>query len=271
MDNAAREKLIDRIRKLRAKGENAAVTEAEANTFLDAAARLMEEHAITAQEFELAGIGIDPIEKRGVHTSPHKMHPACVVLDAIGKLTGTHIGLRVTTTTVGGRRTREVGSLLISGRQQDREIADYMFDQVRNLIDGAWKAERSQRLAQIAGMALKAGTTVSFVLSQEETKSYLEMSGYGVSARARRSFGFGMGHRLGKRIEQMAVRHGDSQNALVVWRQNLAVTPRKEPRPLDIDFKSYSQGDAVGKDASLGRGMASGQDAVLEIGHDDVR
>jgi hypothetical protein len=192
--------------------------------------------------------------------------------DAIGKLTGTHIGVQVQTTTVGGCRTREVGSLLISGRQQDREIADYMFDQVRNLIDGAWKAERSQRLAKIAGMALKAGTTVSFVLSQEETKSYLEMSGYGVSARARRSFGFGMGHRLGKRIEQMAVRHGDSQNALVVWRQNLAVTPEKERRrPLDIDFKSYSQGDAVGKDASLGRGLSRGHAAVLVIGHDDVR
>lgn len=260
-----REKVIDKIRKLRAKGENAAVSEEEANAFLDAAAKLMRKHRVDDGDLARAGIDVDRVYARGVHVSTHKMHPACATIDAIGKLTGTHIGVG-TTTTRRGRRWSEENFLSISGRPQDREVAAYMFDQVRNLIDGAWRAERDRRLPPLRRAASQAGVTVAFILRDGTTKKMLREYGYAVDARARRSFGFGMAHRVAKRIEAMAVRHGDAANALVVWREKITPNAREQKRP-DYDISSYWSGDNAGKSASLGQGVAAGQPAVLSLEH----
>lgn len=262
---ADREKLIDRIRKLRAKGEDAGVTEAEANAFLDAAARMMADHSIADDDLAKAGIGVEPVEKKGAHVSIHKMHPACIALEAIGKLTGTSIGISVTHGRVNGK-WREIGSLTISGRQSDREIADYMFDQVRNMIDGAWKVERERRLAPLIRSAKEDRADVGSLLRHPEVREMMRKHGLGIGHKERRSFGFGMARRITQRIASMATRHADSSNALIVWREQRTVTEdKRKPKPVDLDMHSYSQGAAVAKDIDLGQGVCAGQVDVLRI------
>lgn len=264
---AFREKVIDKIRKLRAKGSNRGVTEEEANAFLDAAARLMKEHSVDDGDISRAGIAVEPIRKRGVHTSLQKMHPACTALSAIGLLTGTYIGIRVASSRwVGNKRlAEEVGFLTISGRPPDREVASYMFDQIRNLIDGAWRIERERRLEflRIAiGQRNASGRFLQAVYGR--VRKEMEESGRGIGAKQRRSFGFGMAARLADRIEKMAVRGADKANALVVWQA--ARAPEGKPqKKLDLDVLAYTKGDAAGKQASLGQGVAAGQAAVLMI------
>lgn len=267
---AFREKVIDKIRKLRAKGSNGAVTEEEANAFLDAAARLMAEHSVGDDDIARAGIAVQPIRKRGVHTSLQKMHPACTALSAIGLLTGTYIGLRVESSrrVDNGRLTEEVGFLSISGRPSDREVASYMFDQVRNLIDGAWRTERERRLEFLRIATGQRNVSSRFLLVvYGKVRKEMEEDGRGIGAKQRRSFGFGMARRLADRIEKMAVRGGDKANAMVVW-QGVARPEGKPQKKLDLDLRAYSQGDAAGKQASLGQGVAAGQAAVLMIEED---
>lgn len=263
-----RERLIDKIRKLRAKGEGHGTTEAEAHAFLDAAAKMMRDHGVDDAEMIKAGIGIEPIEKKGVHTSIHKAHPACVCLEAIGKLTGTSIGLRVTTGTKGGKQ-REIGALTISGRPQDRQIADYLYDQIRNLIDGAWSVERKNRLDRVAKvLRVKEPhiTDVGEILAQTWMRQGMADAGLGIGHKERRSFGFGMGVRLAERIERMATRHADSENALAVWREQTTVSDKKKQTKLDLDLAAYGKGSDVGKTADLGRGVEAGQSDVLRLG-----
>jgi hypothetical protein len=258
-----RERLIDKIRKLRAKGSDSGVTEDEANAFLDAAARLMAENNVGADDLAKAGIGVEPVEKVGAHTSIHKMHPACTVLDAIGKLTGTSIGVRVETIPKPHGGWREIGALTISGRQQDREVADYMFDQVRNLIDAAWRTERERRLEP---MRKALGPAEQHFATHPDIQKFAREKGYGIGHKERRSFGFGMARRLAQRIEQMATRHADSSNALAVWHDTHEVTPdKKPPKPLDIDHRAFSKGSSAGSDVALGDGLASGQRHVHQI------
>lgn len=264
---ADREKLIDRIRKLRAKGSDSGVTEEEADAFLDAAARMMAENNIGADDLAKAGIGVEPVEKRGVHVSVHKMHPACMTLDAIGKLTGTSIGMRVSSVHRNGR-WREIGSLMISGRLADREIADYMYDQVRNLIDGAWRTERCRRLAPLMRSLEGKDARVRLLdlVNHPDVSAAMKKHGHGVGAKERRSFQFGMARRIAERIELMATRHNESQNAMTVWREQCSVTEDgKKAKPLDLDMHSYSQGAAIGRSAELGQGVATGQKSVLSL------
>lgn len=266
---ADREKLIDKIRKLRAKGENAAVTEEEANAFLSAAARLMAEHRLTDEEMRVYGIGVEPVEKVGVHTSIHKMHPACACLHAIGKLTGTHIGVVINAYIREAERRayREIGSLAISGRPHDRQIAEYMFDQVRNLIDGAWAAERRRRLARLQAQAVNHGIPLAHLLRMRDIKDALRERGHGVGAKERRSFGFGMAHRMNDRIEAMAVRRADKEAALAVFRKKMEQVDKaaESDRKPAMDMRAYAQGDVAGRQAELGQGVATGQASVLAI------
>lgn len=267
MSASDRERLIDKIRKLRAKGEGAGTTEAEANAFLDAAAKLMRDHNVGDDDLAKAGIGIEPVEKKGVHTSIHKAHPACVCLEAIGKLTGTSIGLRVTTKTVAGKR-REVGALTISGRSADRQIADYLYDQIHNLIDGAWAIERKSRLDRVAQVIRVREPTadVREALAQSWMRKGMAEAGMGIGAKERRSFGFGMAMRLADRIEKMATRQSDSATAMTVWREQTTVTAdKKKTSKPDLDMAAYGRGAQVGETADMGRGVGAGQTSVKAI------
>lgn len=270
MSASDRERLIDKIRKLRAKGQNTGTTEAEANAFLDAAAKLMREHDVDDDDLAKAGIGIEPVEKKGVHTSIGKAHPACVCLEAIGQLTGTSIGLRVTRKIVDGA-AREIGALTISGRPADRQIADYLYDQIRNMIDGAWAAERKSRLDRVAQVIrLREPTAdVRETLAQTWMRQGMADAGMGIDTKARRSFGFGMAMRLAERIERMATRQADSANAMTVWREQTTVSEdKRRQKKLDLDMAAYGQGAKAGETADLGRGVETGQASVKGIGVD---
>lgn len=258
-----REKLIDKIRKLRTKGADGAVTEAEANAFLNAAARLMADHGVNDEHLAKAGIEVGVIEKKGVHVSLHKAHPAVFAIDAIGKLTGTSIGMRVTTVPLPKGGWREIGGLTISGRPADREIAEYLYDQVRNLIDAAWKAERRRRIDRIRSAL---GSEHAELETHPEVQEFVAKWGLGVGHKARRSFGFGMAYRLADRIEKMATRQAESETALTVWRERCDIDDdKKPPRPLDLDLASYRDGAIAGKDASLGDGVSAGQGSTLKL------
>jgi hypothetical protein len=265
--DAVRDKLIDKIRKVRAKGSDGGVTEAEANAFLDAAARMMAEHGVHDDDLAKAGIGVDPVEKKGVHVSLHRAHPAVICTAAIGKLTGTSIGLRVTTVPVDGGGWREIGSLTIAGRPADREIADYLYDQIRNLIDAAWKAERDRRLAKVGALLAE---DEEHLATHRIIQAEVAKMGLGVGHKARRSFGFGMARRISERLETMATRQADSATAMAVWREKNKDTEDKKQKSLDLDFSSYGRGAEVGKDVALSSGISAGQQQVLHIGKSEV-
>lgn len=261
-----REKLLDKIKKLRAKGADGAVGEAEANAFLDAAARMMAEHGLSDDDLAKAGIDIEPVEKSGVHTSIHKMHPACIVIDAIAKLTGTSIGLRVTSTKRNGK-WREIGAFTIAGRPSDRQVADYLFDQVRNLIDAAWTAERAARFSRVEALVSNEPGYHPSMLRSSVMREFMSKNGFGVDRKERRSFQFGMARRFAERIEAMSTRHADSEMAMVVWREQNTVTEQKKSKPVDLDMRAFAKGGDAGKDTHLGHGMAAAQKAVAAIGN----
>jgi hypothetical protein len=255
MAEADREKLIDRIKKLRAKGSDKSVSEEEANTFLDAAARMMAENTVTDEDLLIFGIDVEEYPKRGAHTSPLKAHPACLVCDSIAALTGTAIGFRVTY-----KKGREIGSLTISGRKPDREIASYMFDQVQNLIDATWRAERRRRLQPIIN-ELKTeryrGLKLSDLLRVPELNKQLSAIGNGVGSRERKSFGLGMAYRMDSRIHAMAVRKGDAEAAKGVWEKKVTVTEH-DNKSFKADTGELLRGFRAGNEVELGAGVGAG-------------
>jgi hypothetical protein len=258
MAEADREKLIDRIKKLRAKGSDSAVTEEEANAFLDTVARLMAEHAISDEDLHLYGIEVEIIPKAGVHVDVNKQHPAALALGAIAHLTGTAIGSSVCSNAAGSK----VSALVISGRKPDREVADFLFDQVRNLIDAAWKEERRRRLAALQSVLRKPeweGVSLRECLRVPGASDR-----FGVDKKNRRSFGIGMAINFSNRIEAMAVRKQQSDDASKVWNREVKATydDTKDMAKLkaSLDARSVLAGQSqAGKiELELGAGIRAG-------------
>lgn len=250
-----RERLLDKIKKLKTKGTDAGVTEEEANAFLDAAARLMREHGIDDTDVERAGIDVVKIDKKGAAFNASIAHPAAFACASISALTGTSIGM-------GTRyewdqkalKERHIGTLIIAGRPPDREIADYLFDQVRNLIDGAWAQERKRRISVASGYGFTAGE-ISNVIADEK--------GFGIGHKARRSFGIGMAVRIAQRLEAMAARKADCEAAQAVWEAN--VEAKKDKSKLDVEMHAFMSGRKSGDRVDLGQGVATGTAAPLAI------
>jgi Protein of unknown function (DUF2786) len=264
MSDDVTNKLLEKIKKLRAKGADQAVGEDEAASFLDAAARLMADHGLSEKDVERAGIVSEFFEKKGVHWSTAKSHPAVFALASIGRLTGCAIGLRAAKQRRNGK-TVTVCGLTIVGRKADCEVASYMFEQMRNLMDAAWAQERKRRRDKAVSVLGQLDGFHIGLLDTDVMQKALEGSGLATGTQQRRSFRIGMACRLAERIEAMATRNGDFETAKAAWLERNPDVKGPAKPGFKIDPNDFAHGARAGADASLGQGMAAATAAPLAL------
>jgi hypothetical protein len=256
-----RNKLLERIKKLRSKGEDAAATDAEAEAFLAAAARMMKEHDLSDSDVETAGIEIVEVQRVGAHAHEGMAHPACQCIVAISNLTGTRIGMSTKRRKIYNPKERKItqemtGWLKVAGVKADIEIAIYLFDTVKNLIDAGWKFERARRIqATILELAKQEVTmTEQRLLASHNGKDFMAAISQGIDAKSRRSFGLGMAISLTSKIEAMSTRHKDTEQADKVWGESNA-----KPRASKLKYDSVAllSGAAAGTKATISHGVGT--------------
>ena len=231
-----RPKLIELVKKLRAKGENAATTEAEAEAFLEKASKLIEEYDISETELERAGISAMWIEKKGIHVNVNKAHPATSTFPGIEVFAGVKVALITRKLVRPDGSWREAGYMSVAGRPDQVELADYLFDQMRNIIDAAWDAERERRLALVGQSLYCMGLSTAHI--------------------ARRSYQFGMAHRLSARLKAMSTRQAARDTALPVLVAAMDETKKFEQGAVSpIDYADYARGHRDGDKVQLGTGI----------------
>lgn len=123
------ENIIDKIRNLRAKADSAASTEAEVQSALDHAAKLMKKHGLTESQIkESSKAGMRPVVwSTGTKILPEVRYSA----PAIAAFTESKVWIDVDED--GRERLKYIGV------EQDVEMALYLTDLVHNSIIAAWK------------------------------------------------------------------------------------------------------------------------------------
>lgn len=188
--NPSTRRAINKIRALRAMKVSAGATEAEAANAAAAAARIMAEHQIDEETIAAASYDRDLLPIKGVSLHQGKSHPFVAVCPGV-----THIS--------GCRCYLSPKGLYVVGDEVGREIAAYLFDLARNVIDAAWEAEKRSRQAAFRTTWLKVhGSNPPRRMSPEMAREMRPL-GFSWDATTRRSFGTGMAMRIAERMEAM--------------------------------------------------------------------
>lgn len=126
--------IITKIRALRAKAEDAAATEAEAEAAARMAADLMRKHDISEEAIANAGGQIDmAVDSDGWRVG--RSVPTAVLYSACAVATFCEAKI-----VLGGN-----GTLIIMGREADREMAIFLLDLIHRAAEGEWQAWRKTR------------------------------------------------------------------------------------------------------------------------------
>ncbi|WP_375264078.1 hypothetical protein [Palleronia sp.] len=143
-----RNQIIELIRNLRAKAQNAASSESETIAASQAAARLLMQHDIT--EAELAQIGREGMKIGGFDEGRKLLHPILKrAWFGISKLTET-------------KAWNDQGTLRFAGLESDVEMAVYLAEMIQSAGERSWKTYRqSCRRAHRLSYMLGFGTTIS--------------------------------------------------------------------------------------------------------------
>lgn len=146
----ARDKMLQRVLNLRARAENEASSEAEMNTALTMAMKLMESYNIEEAELAIAEaegrIVLEIVEKvsdSSLLKGKRQRHKVLNVLSAIQSLTETRIVV-----------SSWNGAITVTGHRPDTELANYLIALVREALDREYSNYRT-RIAGRTGYGAK--------------------------------------------------------------------------------------------------------------------
>lgn len=164
-----RDRILERVLNLRAKAENAGSSEAEMNTAFTMAAKLMDAYNIEEAELALAEsegrIVLDVITKQTKNTifkgsnSGHK-HKVLGCLWAITKFTET----KSVYSTYDGKVT-------FTGHRPDVEMAEFLFDVIKNALDNAYDNYRRAN----SGVGYGAKTSFQLAMGRRINERLIEL------------------------------------------------------------------------------------------------
>jgi hypothetical protein len=153
-NQSPRDKILQRIVKLRALAEDNGASEAEMNTALNMAANLMESYQVEEAEIALAegeGRIVLEILTKTIDTSAlngKQRHKIILCLSAIGAFTQTKCVYR-----------QRSGEIIFTGHRPDIEMANYLTALVRSALDQEYESYRKRNVA--VGYGAKTAFTVA--------------------------------------------------------------------------------------------------------------
>lgn len=234
------QRLIRKIRALRAKTLAAGATEGEAASAAELAAKLMADHRIDEADVSAAAYDRSYIAVRGVGLHVNKSHPMVYASPGVSHLTGCEIYTRA-------------GGFYVVGDDVGREMAHYLFDMVRNVIDSAWAIERARRREVSACIWQRAFHQPMPTKIDPAVLDMLRQYGAAFDRVAQRSFGLGMATRISDRMEAMqpARRVPDEVATRLM-------SDKAEKRPT----KSSTRHDS----SAIGAGLTAGKSVPISMG-----
>jgi hypothetical protein len=142
MQQSARDKILQRVVKLRAVAEDNGASEAEMNTALNMAAKLMESYQIEEAELALAegeGRIILEIVTRKLDTNSlngKQRHKIILCLSSIAEFTQTKAAYR-----------RHSGEIIFTGHRPDVEMANYLVAMIKKSLDQEYETYKKNAVA----------------------------------------------------------------------------------------------------------------------------
>lgn len=234
------QRLIRKIRALRAKKVEAGATEGEAAAAAELAAKLMAEHRIDEADVAAADYDRSYIAVKGVGLHINKSHPMVYAAPGVSHLTGCEIYTRK-------------GGFYVVGDDVGREMAHYLFDMIRNCIDAAWAIERASRRAVCADYWRRAFYQPMPAKIDSAMSDMFRECGAAFDRVAQRSFGLGMATRISDRMEAMqpARRVPDEVATRIMS---------------DKDAKKPSKSSARHDSSAIGAGLTAGKSVPISMG-----
>lgn len=257
MDDRTR-RIIAKIKALQAKRVDAGATEDEAASAAELAAKLMAQYQIDAAAIGAASYDrfLLPIKGIGLHAS--KSHPCVYVSPGVQHITGCAIFL-------------SKQGLYVVGDDVGRSMAHYLFDMVRNVIDAAWRRERTRRKVECAARWLKATGNKMPERLGSEIQDMLREVGAAFDGVARRSFGMGMASRICDRMQKMPPARGVPQEAVarIMSDKTEKESGSAKTHRGKYDLGAMHAGARAGADVPISMGVDTAMHEMLRIGGPD--
>lgn len=236
-------RILHKIRALRAKRVDAGATEAEATAAAELAAKLMAQYQLDEEAVAAAVYDRDLLPIKGIGLHVNKSHPCAYVSRGVAHLSGCEIYFS----------TR---GLYVIGDDVGRELAHYLFDMVRNVIDAAWHTESDRRRMDCAGYWLKAhGDPMPKAIPLSAHK-LLRPYGLAFDRIARRSFGIGLAERVAQRMLDLppARKIPPEAAARIMADKKVAETSKRKSKST-FDLLSMRAGATVGDEMPICLGV----------------
>ncbi len=243
--------IVRKIRALRSKRTTSGATEAEAVSAAEAAARLMEQYRIDEADIDAADYDRTLLRVKGVNLNPDRSHPMVYAAPGIAHLTGCDIS------------TNHSG-IYVVGDEVGREMAEYLFDLVRNVLDAAWAGERVARRAEADRIWRQAFKVPLPETPDKGIREIFRNSAAAFDGIARRSYMLAMAMRMSERMRAMPPARRVPEAAIErIMADTTPAAPRKSNRT--IDGSAYLAGDAAGATAPIGMGVNGTTNAARQI------
>lgn len=235
--NAKNEALLKKVRSLMNMTIENGASENEAKLASEKVAKMLSEHNLSMTDVELAE---SEILQKNYDMNRKALHEVQYCVGAISTFTNTKSWVM---------RNRNSSEIVYFGHDTDVEVAFYMTDMIKNVMEAAWKAEF------------------------EKIKKNSVKSERPHGRKLRKSFLLGMCHSINRRLMEMAAEEKkNSQNvssdgkSLVVVKNNLVEKSFRElgmrlryasRNHSNVDGSSYNAGNEKGSKVSLSKGVTS--------------